>query len=223
MTSDERTLLTVAVIGGTGKEGTGLAMRWALNGYRVIIGSRDAERAQSHAAELNARLGADVLVGMANPDATTEANVVVLTVPYSAHTGTLESIKAQLDGKILLDITVPLQPPKVRTVHLPEAGSAAQEAKAIVGDTVRVVSAFQNVTHEKLQDLDRTIECDVLMTGDDAEAKNEVAKLIEAAGMRAVDAGSLANAVAAEALTAVLLYINKKYGVKGAGIRITGI
>ena len=160
---------------------------------------------------------------MANPAAAAEANVVVLTVPYSAHHGTLESIKHQLDGKILLDITVPLQPPKVRTVHLPAGGSAAQEAKAMVGDGVRVVSAFQNVTHEKLQDMDRNIECDVLMSGDDAEAKQEVGKLIEAAGMRPVDAGPLANAVAAEALTAVLLYINKKYGVKGAGIRITGI
>lgn len=223
MTSDERTLVTVAVIGGTGKEGSGLAQRWALNGYRVIIGSRDAERAQNHAAELNQKLGADLIKGMANPDAAAEANVVVLTVPYSAHTGTLESIKVQVDGKILLDITVPLQPPKVRTVHIPEGKSAAQEAQALVGDNVRVVSAFQNVTHEKLQDLERNIDCDVLMSGDDADAKAEVAKLIEAAGMRPVDAGSLANAVAAEALTAVLLYINKKYGVKGAGIRITGI
>jgi len=223
MTSDERTLLTVAVIGGTGKEGTGLAMRWALNGYRVIIGSRDAERAQNHAAELNARLGADVLKGMANSDAAAEANVIVLTVPFSAHQGTLESIKSQLDGKILLDTTVPLQPPRVRTVQLPAGGSAALEARTIVGDTVRIVSAFQNVTHEKLQDLEATIDCDVLMSGDDAEAKNEVAQLIAAAGMRAVDAGPLANSVAAEALTSVLLYINKKHGVKGAGIRITGI
>jgi NADPH-dependent F420 reductase len=222
MTSDERTLLTVAVIGGTGKEGSGLAMRWALNGYRVIIGSRDAERAQAHAAELNARIGADVLVGMGNPDAAAEANVVVLTVPYSAHVGTLESIKAQLDGKILVDITVPLQPPKVRTVHLPPGGSAAQEAKTIVGENVRIVSAFQNVTHEKLQDLERSIDCDVLMSGDDVEAKDEVGKLVEAAGMRPIDAGPLANAVVAEALTSALLYINKKYGVKGAGIRITG-
>lgn len=222
MTSDERTLLTVAVIGGTGKEGSGLAMRWALNGYRVIIGSRDAERAKAHAAELNAKIGADVLVGMGNPDAAAEANVVVLTVPYSAHVGTLESIKAQLDGKILVDITVPLQPPKVRTVHLPPGGSAAQEAKTIVGENVRIVSAFQNVTHEKLQDLERSIDCDVLMSGDDAEAKDEVGKLVEAAGMRPIDAGPLANAVVAEALTSALLYINKKYGIKGAGIRITG-
>lgn len=223
MAPDQRILMTVAVIGGTGKEGTGLALRWAHNGYRVIIGSRDAGRAQNHAAELNQHLGEDLLVGMANPDAAAEANVVVLTVPYSAHHGTLESIKAELEGKILLDITVPLQPPKVRTVHLPDGGSAAQEAKAIVGDNVRVVSAFQNITHEKLQNIDREIDSDVLMSGDDAEAKEEVAKLIEAAGMRAVDAGPLANAVAAEALTAVLLYINRKYGVKGAGVRITGI
>lgn len=223
MTTEQRNLVTVAVIGGTGKEGSGLAARWALNGYHVIIGSRDAERAKAHAEALNAEIGADLLRGTGNADAAAQANLVVLTVPYSAHHSTLESIKSHLDGKVLLDITVPLQPPKVRTVHLPEGKSAAQEAQAIVGDGVRVVSAFQNVTHEKIQDIDGDIDCDVLMSGDDADAKEEVAKLVEAAGMRAVDAGPLANAVAAEALTSVLLYINKKYGVKGAGVRITGI
>lgn len=223
MTGDERILLTVAVVGGTGKEGAGLAMRWALNGYRVIIGSRDGARAQARAAELNAQIGGDYLVGMENTQAVQEANLIVLTVPYDAQRATLESIKPYLEGKVLVDVTVPLMPPNVRTVHVPEGKAAALEAKALLGDNVRIVSAFQNVSSEKLKDPNASVDCDVLVTGDDAEAKADVMKLVEAAGMRGVDAGPLANAVAVEAMTAVLLYINKAYKVKGAGIHITGI
>jgi NADPH-dependent F420 reductase len=223
MTGDERILLTVAVVGGTGKEGAGLAMRWALNGYRVIIGSRDGARAQARAGELNAQIGGDYLVGMENTQAVQEANLIVLTVPYDAQRATLESIKLYLEGKVLVDVTVPLMPPNVRTVHVPEGKAAALEAKALLGDNVRIVSAFQNVSSEKLKDPNASVDCDVLVTGDDAEAKADVMKLVEAAGMRGVDAGPLANAVAVEAMTAVLLYINKAYKVKGAGIHITGI
>lgn len=223
MTLDERTLLTIAVVGGTGKEGTGLALRWALNGYRVIIGSRDAERAQAHARELNEQLGADLLTGLGNADAAAQANIVVLSVPYSAHHATLTGIQAQVSGKILIDITVPLQPPAIRTVHIPPGKSAAQEAQALLGDSARVVSAFQNVSAVKLKDPRADVECDVLVTSDDEDARNEVMKLVEAAGMRPIDAGPLANAVAAESLTPVILYINKKYGIRSAGIRITGV
>lgn len=223
MTREDSTLLTVAVIGGTGKEGSGLAMRWAMNGYRVIIGSRDGERAAQHAKEVNQRLGDDLLAGMSNSDAAAQATLVVLSVPYQAHHDILESIKDKLDGKILLDITVPLQPPKIRTVHLPEGKAAALEAQAIVGENVRVVSALQHVSWEKLQESDAPIDSDVLVTGDDAEAKADVMQLVEAAGMRPVDAGSLVNSIAVEAMGPVLLYINRKYGVKGAGLRITGI
>ncbi|MDX2141468.1 MAG: NADPH-dependent F420 reductase [Chloroflexota bacterium] len=220
--TDEHTVITVAVLGGTGKEGSGLAMRWALNGYRVIIGSRDAARAAEKAAEFNASLGGDYLVGMGNPEAAAEAQIVVLSVPYSAHKDTIAGVKEQLQGKIVVDVTVPLQPPKVRTVHVPDGKSAAQEAAALLGDRVRLVSAFQNVSAEKIADPKMSADCDVLVTGDDVEAKAEVIKLVEAAGMRGFDAGPLANAAAAESLTPVLLYINKKYGVHGAGIRITG-
>lgn len=219
----ERTLLTIAVIGGTGKEGSGLAMRWALHGYRVIIGSRDAARAQAHAQELNARLGDELLTGEGNPDAAAHADVVVLSVPYSAHHDTLAGIAPALNGKIMVDISVPLQPPKVRTVHLPEGKAAALEARAQLGEGVRIVSAFQNVSAEKLGDPETVVDCDVLVTGDDAEAKAAVFRLVEAAGMRPIDAGPLENSVAAEVLTPVLLFINRKYGVKGAGIRITGV
>jgi NADPH-dependent F420 reductase len=221
--ADEHTMMTIAVLGGTGKEGSGLAMRWALNGYRVIIGSREAEKAQSRAGEMNAILDGDYLTGMTNPDAAAKADVVVLSVPYSAHKTTLESVKEQVAGKVLVDITVPLQPPKVRTVHLPEGQAAALEAKSLLGDSVKVVSAFQNVSAEQLVDSNHVVDCDVLVCGDDAGAKATVMKLVEACGMRSVDAGPLADSIAVESLTPVLLYINKAYGIKGSGIRITGI
>jgi hypothetical protein len=215
--------LKIAVLGGTGKEGSGLAQRWVSKGYPVIIGSRDAEKAVAKAAEMNAQLNVQTVTGMANPDATAHADVVVLSVPYSAHKLTLEGVKDQLQGKVLVDITVPLQPPKVRTVHVPEGKAASLEAQALLGEGVKVVCAFQNVSAEHLADPHHVVDCDVLVCGNDADAKATVITLVEATGMRGVDAGSLANAVAVEALTPVLLYINKAYGVKGSGIRITGI
>ncbi len=223
MVDNERTLVTIAVLGGTGKEGSGLAMRWALHGYRVIIGSRDASKAEARAAELNAQLGGEYLTGMDNLAAAQQANLVVVSVPYQAHHDTLVSVREHLTGKIVIDVTVPLQPPQVRTVHIPESKAAALEAQALLGDSARVVSAFQNVSSEKMSDAQIEVQCDVLVTGDDVSAKEEVIKLVEAAGMRGFDAGPLANAVAAEALTPVLLYMNKKYGKKGLGIRITGL
>lgn len=220
---EQSTLITIAILGGTGKEGSGLAMRWALHGYRVIIGSRDAQRAVDRAAELNSQIGNDYLTGMANLEAAQAADIVVLSVPYTAHQATLDGAKSALAGKILIDLTVPLQPPQVRTVHLPAGKAAGLEAQAMLGDAVRVVSAFQNVSAEKLKDPDTVVDCDVLVCGDDAEAKTQTIQLVEAAGMRGLDAGPLANAVAVESLTPVLLYINKAYKVKGAGIRITNI
>lgn len=214
---------TIAVLGGTGKEGSGLAMRWAMNGYKVIIGSRDGERAAASAAEMSAKLDGKQVAGMSNPEAAQAADLVVLSVPYTAHHATLEGVKEQLAGKILVDITVPLQPPKVRTVHLPEGKSAALEAQALLGEGVKVVAAFQNVSAEQLVDPNHVVDCDVLVCGDDAEARKTVLELVAATGMKGVEAGSLANAVAIEALTPVLLWINKAYGIKGSGIRITGI
>lgn len=216
--------LTIAVLGGTGKEGSGLVLRWAHSGYRVLIGSRDAERAAAKASELNALLDAEAIQGMSNEDAAAQADLVVLSVPYSAHRAILESVKDRVRGKILVDVTVPLQPPNVRTVHVPEGKAASLEAQALLGDGARVVAAFQNIGAGHLQGLSHGVNCDVLMCSDDAEAKGEVAQLVEAIpGMRAVDAGPLANAVAVEALTPVLLYINRRYKVAGAGIRITGL
>jgi len=221
--NDGSILMTVAVLGGTGKEGTGLSIRWALNGYKVIIGSRDAQRAVDKAAELNAELGGDYLTGMANADAAKAAHLVVLSVPYSAHKPTLEGVKEHLSGKVLVDVTVPLQPPAITTVNLPEGKAAGLEAQAFLGEDVKVISAFQNVSAVKLKNPETDVNTDVLICGDDADAKKEVIALAEAAGMRGIDAGPLANAVAVESLTPVLLYINKVYKVKGAGIQITNL
>jgi hypothetical protein len=220
--AEQRLILTLGLIGGTGKEGKGLAFRWARAGYNVIIGSRTTERAVAVAQELNGRLGEEAVRGMLNPEAASACDIAVLTVPYSAHTETLESIREALIGKVLVDVTVPVQPPNVSVVHVPSQGSAAQEAQALLGDRARVVSAFQNVSHEHLQE-DHPIACDVLVSGDDREAKQETLRLVEAAGMVGWDAGPLANAVVAEGLTSVLIGINRRYKMKGAGIRITGM
>ncbi len=214
---------TLAILGGTGKEGAGLAMRWALKGYRVIIGSRAAEKAERRAREMNAELGDDLLAGSANDAAAAVADIVILSVPYSAHAPTLRGVREQCHGKILVDLTVPLKPPEIMAVNLPEGIAAAIEAQAILGDSVSVAAAFQNVSAVKLRQLDRDVDCDVLVCADDADAKSAVIELAAAAGMRGIDAGPLKNAVAVESLTPILLHINRAYKVKGAGIRITGL
>ncbi len=219
------TTMTIAVLGGTGKEGSGLALRWAKAGYKVIIGSRDADRAWQKADEFRKAhpLSADSLRGAENRAAAEEAQIVVLTVPYDAHRATLEQLRDVVQGKVLVDVTVPMQPPKIRTVYVPEGKAAALEAQALLGPGVYVVAAFQNISAIHLQEADSHIDCDVLVCGDDADAKAQVIRMAEAIGMRGLDAGSLANAVAVEALTPVLLYLNRQYKVKSSGIRITGL
>ncbi|MBV6466140.1 MAG: hypothetical protein PGMFKBFP_01441 [Anaerolineales bacterium] len=215
-------LLTVAVLGGTGKEGKGLAYRWAKAGYHVHIGSREAAKAEAAASELMDRLQGEAFIqGMSNFDAARQADIVVLTVPYAAHRSTLEAVKDAVKGKILIDVTVPLVPPKVATVQMPKAGSAAQEAREILGADAQVCAAFQNVSHEHLL-TDADVECDVLVTGSSKEARAETLKLVEAAGLTGWDAGPLENSVVVEGLTSVLIGINKKYGSAHAGIKITG-
>jgi NADPH-dependent F420 reductase len=215
-------MLTVAVLGGTGKEGKGLAYRWAKAGYQVLIGSRTPEKAITAAAEIIELLeGSGSVVGMSNQEAAQQANIAVLTVPYAAHRDTLASVKDALQGKLLIDVTVPLVPPKLSKVQMPPAGSAAQEAKEILGDGVQVVAAFQNVSYEHLLG-DAGVECDVLVTGTSKDARQETLKLVEAAGLTGWDAGPIENSVVAEGLTSVLIYINKQYGSTHAGIKITG-
>jgi len=220
---DKKSLMvTIAVLGGTGKEGKGLAYRWAKAGYRVMIGSRSSERAVTTASEIMelTEMSGSV-VGMSNLEAAQQANIVVVTVPYAAHRETIESVKDALDGKILIDVTVPLVPPKVTKVQMPAAGSAAQEAQQIVGAGVEVVAAFQNISHEHLL-TDEDVECDVLVTGTSKAARAEALTLVEAAGLNGWDAGPIENSVVIEGLTSVLININKQYGSTNAGIRITG-
>lgn len=219
----ESLMLTIAVLGGTGKEGKGLAYRWAKAGYRVLIGSRLSERAVTVASEIMQLLeGSSSVVGTTNLEAATQAEIIVLTVPYAAHRATLESVKDALKGKLLIDATVPLVPPKVTKVRMPPAGSAAQEAKEIVGEDVQVVAAFQNISHELLLG-EEEVECDVLVTGTSKDARAEALRLVDAAGLTGWDAGPIENSVVVEGLASVLININKQYGSTHAGIRITGV
>jgi NADPH-dependent F420 reductase len=218
---NERLILTLAVLGGTGRVGQGLAYRWAKAGYNVVIGSRTPPKAEAVAAELNERLGGETVRGAANQEAAAECDIAVLTVPYSAHRSTIESLKSDLAGKILVDVTVPLDPAAPATFKQPEAGSAAQEAKEILGSSARVAAAFQNVSHVHLRE-DGPVPCDVLVCGEDRESRDQVLQLVEAAGLAGWDAGALANAVVVEGLTSVLVGINKRYNMKHAGIRISG-
>ncbi|MDQ2735641.1 MAG: NADPH-dependent F420 reductase [Pseudomonadota bacterium] len=220
--SDPRPI--IAVLGGTGKEGSGLAFRWAHAGYPVILGSRTEERAVAAAEELNRLLaGRAVVSGRLNLEAARAAAIVVLTVPWAAQLPTAFEVKDALAGKVFIDVTVPLVPPKVDRVQLPEGGSAVLRLQRELGDRVRVVSAFQNVSAVHLKDLDHAIDCDVLVCGDDAAAREQAVELAEAAGMVAWHAGALANSAASEALTSVLIAINKRYKVSASGLRITGV
>lgn len=218
--------ISIAILGGTGDLGGGLAIRWATAGHRVIIGSRDAQKAQAAAqatADIATQRGQTNprVSGAGNADAAQGADIVVLTVPFSHQKPTLEEIKSVLAGKILIDVTVPLVPPKVMRVQLPPEGSAGQIAQTLLGEGVRVVSAFHNVSADLLK-AEAPLECDVLVFGDDKAARQTVIDLANGAGMRALHGGSIANSASAEALTSVLIFLNKQYGGH-AGIRITGI
>ncbi len=214
----------IAIIGGTGKEGKGLAYRWARSGLEVLIGSRQAEKAQASADEVNELLNGDfpAIVGMDNISAAEAGEIVVLTVPFEFHVPMLSQIKENLKRKILIDVTVPLIPPKVTKVQMPTAGSAALEAKSIVDETTEVVVAFQNISYERLMS-DEDIDCDVLVSGSSKDARKVVLDLVSRAGMIGWDAGPIENAVVIEGLTSILIGINKEFGTHTAGIKITGI
>ena len=214
---------TIAVLGCTGQEGGGLALRWAKAGHRVILGSRDATKASAAATQMKAKLGGGLITGDANESAAAAAEVVVLTVPFAAQRATVEDVREALTNKILIDATAPLVPPKVARVQLPGGGSAVAAIQAMLGDKVRVVSAFQNVSAHHLQDLAHNIECDVLVCGDDPAAREIAIRLSADMGLRGVHAGPIVNSAAAEALTSILIAMNMRYKVPGTGIRITGL
>ena len=214
---------TIAVLGGTGKEGKGLAYRWALSGHKVIIGSRSAEKALTAVTSVLELSEKNLdLQGMQNEDAAGKADIAVLTVPFSAHIPTLETVKPFLHGKILVDVTVPLVPPKVSKVQMPSAGSALQEAKQVLGDNIKVAAAFQNISYEKLFDLNYA-GCEILVCGEGKETRQIVLQLVRDAGLIGWDAGPIENAVVVEGLTSILIGINKNHGVHSAGIKITGV
>jgi 8-hydroxy-5-deazaflavin:NADPH oxidoreductase len=213
----------LAVLGGTGSEGSGLSLRWARAGYPVILGSRNPEKAQGVCDELNALVGGNGISHMDNRGAAAAGEIVVLTVPFSAQQATVQAVRAELQGKILVDTTVPLVPPKVARVQLPVGGSAVAAVQAVLGESVKVVSAFQNVAAHQLRDLEHDADCDVLVCGDDAAAREIVVDLAKAIGLRGIHAGPIGNSVAAEALTSILIFINSRYKVAhGSGIRIVG-
>jgi NADPH-dependent F420 reductase len=214
-------LPTLAILGGTGKEGPGLALRWASVGYPIIIGSRQAEKAQKTAAELNEKLGRDVIRGMVNAEAARNADICVLTVVYSAHQAAIDSLANDLQGKILVDATARVD---FRDPSPPAPPSAARMAQNKLGPGVRVVAAFQNVpAHLLVKKVGESLKADVLVCADDLDAAQAVMQLAGAAGLSAYYAGDLDNAIVIEGLTAIAISLNKYYGVKTASIAVAGI
>jgi hypothetical protein len=215
---------TIGIIGGTGKEGKGLAYRWVKAGHKIIIGSRQWEKAQKAVETVFELLGGEteLLQGMENRDAVKVCEIAAITVPYAAHQPTLEDLKGVLDGKIIIDVVVPIVPPKVTKVQMPEAGSVAQEAQNILGENCHVVDAFQNISHERLLN-DGEVDCDVLVCGRGKAARNVVLDLVADAGLKGWDAGPIENVVVVEGLTSVLIGLNIQHHVHASGIRITGI
>jgi len=213
----------IGILGGTGKEGAGLAQRWAIGGHQVIIGSRDAERARTKAAELSALAGGATITGMANLDAATAAPVVVLTLPASGLAATLVPLKNACRGKIVISTVVPLTFGGGRLFTPPPQGSSAEEVQELLGAEARVVAAFHHIAAHELAATEHDIECDLLLCGGDAEAKKIVTELGQSMGLRAVDVGALTNAGALEGITAVLATINRRYKLKNSGIKITGL
>ena len=206
----------ISLLGGTGDLGTGLATRLLKAGFKVIIGSRTLEKAQQAERSLGKNSK-----GLLNKDAALQGEIVILTVPFAHQRGIVEECKTELKGKLFIDTTVPLMPPKVATVQLPSEGSAAEIAQNILGDDVRVVSAFQNISAELLQS-DKEIDCDVLVCGNKKEWRQEVIDLVNALGMKGWHAGMLPNSAAVEAMTSVLISINKHHAISHSGIKVTG-
>ncbi len=217
--------MKIAIVGGTGPQGCGLALRWARAGIEVLVGSRDPKRGKEIGNELKESAGdvTGTIAGMGNEEAVEGSDeIVVLAVPYSAHSRTITSLKSRLGGKILLDLVVPLAEKNAKKVEMPKEGSATEEAQVLLGETVSVVGALHNVSAAILADLDRPINCDVLVCGDNRAAKDRVIALIERLEVRVFNAGLAESARAVEAMTAILIRLNisKSYPFKHAGLRI---
>ena len=224
MTDTIKKTYRIGIIGGTGKEGKGLAYRWVQAGHHVIIGSRQLEKAQLAVEALFEFLGGEteLLTGMENRAAVEACEIAVIAVPYAGHRATLEDLKDALDGKIVIDVVVPIMPPKVTKVQMPPDGSVAQEAQKILGENCQVVDAFQNISHERLMQ-DEGVDCDVLVCGKGKAARQVVLELVADTGLKGWDAGPIENAVVVEGMTSILIGLNIQHKVHAAGIRITGI
>jgi len=215
--------MNVAILGGTGKEGTGLALRWARAGHRILVGSRSPERARSQADELARHVPGGVFAGRTNEAAARDADVVVVAVPYAGHRALLTELRPVLVGKLVLDTVVPLDFGGRRLYAPPPEGSAGEEAQAVLADSARVVAGLHSLAAHELASPDHALEADVLVCGDDADAKATATELIESLGVRCLDAGPLSMASVLEGLTAVMVRLNRRYRSKSAALRITGI
>jgi len=213
----------IAILGGTGKEGAGLGLRWAQAGHEIVIGSRDAERAAAKAGELAAQAPGARVEGMSNRDAAAAADVVILALPAAGLQQTLPEVKDGCRGKVVVSAVVPLTFGGGRLFTPPPQGSSAEEAQEILGPETRLVAAFHHIAAHELSATDHTIACDLLLCGGDAEAKKTVAELGASMGLRAIDVGPLTNAGPVEGLTAVLATVNRRYKLKNSGIQITGL
>ena len=215
--------LSLAIIGGTGKEGSAIAARFAKAGVRTLIGSRDAAKAQNMANTINTKFNIKNVEGYTNRDATAKADIVLLAIPYDGMKPILEDIKPAVLGKIIINIASSLDQEKKSRARINPAGSIAAEIQQFFGENAKVVDAFQNISPEQLEKFDEKIETDVLVVGADREARDLVIGLIKKIGIDAFDAGMIQNAVVVETMTAALIAINIRYKVKGAGIRIIGV
>lgn len=218
----DRVILTLAVLGGTGEEGQALTRRWSRAGYHVLVGSRTPDKAVRVAEQLNESLGTETIRGLGNSEAAGKCDIAVLTVPFHAHANILQSVRDQLAGKLLIDVTVPLDPENPSRFKVPRAGSASLAAAEILDPSTAVACAFQNVSHIYLKS-DGPVPCDVLVCGSTPAAREQTLQLVEAAGLVGWDAGGIENSVVVEGLTAVLIGINKRHAIRHAGLRITGV
>lgn len=214
--------VTIAILGGTGKEGAGLALRWAAAGRAVVIGSRDPERARRKANELAASAPGAKITGAGNADAAARGDVVVVALPAAGLASTLPSLAPACRGKVVVSTVVALDFSGPRLYAPPAAGSSAEEVQALLPEA-RVVAGFHHIAAAELTETTHPIDCDLLLCGDDGPAKETVAELGRAMGLRVLDVGRLSLAGPLEGITAVLASINRRYKVRGAGLRITGL
>ena len=214
--------MTIAILGGTGKEGAGLALRWAKLGHTILIGSRDAARAQTKAAELRASAGALPITGHTNAEAAERAELVVIALPANGLASTLPEVRAACRGKVVVSTVVPLTFGGPRLFTPPPIGASGEEVAALLPEA-RVVAAFHHIAAHELADADHPIDCDLLICGQDAPAKETVTQLGRSMGLRVLDVGPLTNSGPLEGITAVLATINRRYKLKNSGIKITGV